>query len=208
MVDSVARLLRVEFGPSRSKRFGKALALAPSGPSECREVEPGRYQVSFLLDTDAETYSALGRLLECVRHWRATDVYEQEQPVSVSHANEMAWCAAFYLNSFGACHERFAFGVLPRCGLCPLFDSERAIRAGIREEPPSGERLEASSRRDAFELLPEPDFSRVTDLDFLFNPDLLRQLNGKIPDWMDLSPLVPDSPPDEWPEPAADQPAS
>ena len=150
MVDSVARLLRVEFGPSRSKRFGKALALAPSGPSECREVEPGRYQVSFLLDTDAETYSALGRHLECVRHWRATDVYEQEQPVSVSHAKEMAWCAAFYLNSFGACRERFAFGVLPRCGLCPLFDSERAIRAGIRKEPPSGERLEASSRRDAF----------------------------------------------------------
>jgi hypothetical protein len=48
----------------------------------------------------------------------------------------------------------------------------------------------------------------VTDLDFLFNPDLLRLLNWKIPDWIDLSPLVPDSPPDEWPETAADQPAS
>ena len=120
----------------------------------------------------------------------------------------MAWCAAFYLSSFGACRERFGFGVLPRCGLCPLFDSERAIRAGIREEPAPGERFEAACRRDDFELLAEPDFTIVGDLDFLFNPDLLRLLNWKIPDWIDLSLLVPDSPPDEWPETAGDQPAS
>ena len=197
----------MEFGPSRSKRFDKALAVARSGPGYCAEVEPGRYQVSFLLGTDADSYRGLGRLLERVRHWRATDVYEQEEPVSAFHAKEMAWCAAFYLNSFGECRERFRLGVLPRCGLCPLFDSERAIRAGIREEP-AGERLEPAFRHDDLELLPEPNLTKITDLDFLFNPDLLSLLNGNIPNWMDLSPLIPNTPPDEWPEPAGDQPAS
>jgi hypothetical protein len=72
----------------------------------------------------------------------------------------------------------------------------------------ASERLSAAFRRDDSELVREPDFTKVTDLDFLFNPDLLRQLYGKIPDWMDLSPLVPDSPPDEWPEPLGDQPVS
>ena len=206
IVDPVTRLLTVEFGPTCSKRFGKALAVARSGRGECTEVEPGRYQVRFLLGTDANTYSGLGRLLECVRHWRATDVYEQEEPVSAFHAKEMTWCAAFYLNSFGECRERFRFGVLPRCGLCPLFDSERAIRAGIREVP-AGERLEAAFRGDP-ELLSEPDLTKVTDLDFLFNPELLAQLNWTIPDWIDLSPLIPNSPPDEWPEPPGNQPAN
>jgi hypothetical protein len=101
-------------------------------------------------------------------------VYEGDQLVSPYHTREMGWCAAFYLSSFGECRERFGFGVLPRCGLCPLFDSERAIRAGIREEPAPGERLEADSHRDDFELLAKPDFTIVTDLDFLFNPELLR----------------------------------
>jgi hypothetical protein len=204
----VERVLTVEFGPSRSKRFNKAVEEAQSGAGECSELAPGSYRVRFVLGSDGRVYTSLARLLQRVRNWRATEVYEGDQLVSSYHAREMAWCASFYLNSFGECRERFALGVLPRCGLCPLFDSERAIRAGIREERPSGERTEASSRRGAFERLPEPNLSRVTDLDFLFNPDLLRQLNGQIPDWMDLSPLVPDSPPDEWPEPSAGQPAS
>jgi hypothetical protein len=34
------RRVTVEFGPSRSKRFGKAVAEAQSGPGECRELEP------------------------------------------------------------------------------------------------------------------------------------------------------------------------
>jgi len=207
-VGCVERVLTVEFGASRSKRFRKAVEEAQSGAGECGELAPGSYRVRFVLCSDGRVYMSLARLLQRVRNWRATEVYEGDRLVSSYHAREMAWCAAFYLSSFGACRERFAFGVLPRCGLCPLFDSERAIRAGIREEPPSGQRLQAFSSRNAFERLPEPDFSRVTDLDFLFNPDLLRQLNGKIPDWMDLSPLVPDSPPDEWPEPPADQPSS
>ena len=202
------RVLTVEFGPSRSKRFRKAVEEAQSGAGECSELEPGSYRVRFVLDSDDSVYTSLARLLQRVRNGRATEVYEGDQLVSSYHASEMGWCASFYLSSFGECRERFGFGVLPRCGLCPLFDSERAIRAGIRDEPASGERFEAASSGDDFELLAIPDFTIVTDVDFLFNPDVLALLDGEIPDWMDLSPLVPDSPPDEWPETAADQPAS
>jgi hypothetical protein len=207
-VGRVERVLTLEFGPSRSKRFKKAVEEACGGAGECSELEPGSYRVRFVLGRDGHVYTSLARLLQRARNWRATEVYEDDRLVSSFNAREMGWCAAFYLSSFGECRERFGFGVLPRCGLCPLFDSERAIRAGIREEPAPGERFEAASRRDDFELLAKPDFTIVTDLDFLFNPDLLRLLNWNIPDWMDLSPLVPDSPPDEWPETAGDQPAS
>jgi len=56
------RRLTVEFGPSRSKRFAKAVAAAQSGPGECQELEPGRYRVSFLLGSDAAVYVGLARL--------------------------------------------------------------------------------------------------------------------------------------------------
>src|SRR5712691_793390 len=161
------RLVSVEFGPSRSKRFGKALAEAESGPGECSELEPGRYRTSFLLDEDATVYTGLARVLERVRHWRATDVYEDDEPVSVFHAKEMAWCASFQLSSFGDCRERFEYGVLPRCALCPLFDAERAIRAGIREEPAPGQRVRIGFGQDDFGIGPEPDFTKITDLDFV-----------------------------------------
>ena len=195
-------LLTVEFGPSRSQRFGKAVACAQSGPGECTQIEPGRYRVTFLLGTDAAVYSGLARLLEWVRHWRATDVYEDDEPVSAFHAKEMAWCASFQLSSFGDCRESFEHGVLPRCALCPLFDAERAIRARIREDPAPGQRAQIGFGQDDFSIGPEPDFSKITDIDFIFNPDVLALLDGEIPDWMDLSPLVPDFPPEEWGEPA------
>ena len=83
------RPLTVEFGPSRSKRFGKAVALAQSGPGECTEIEPGRYRVRFLLGEDSTLFSALGRLLERVRHWRATEVSEGAEPVSTYHAKDI-----------------------------------------------------------------------------------------------------------------------
>jgi len=201
----VERVLTVEFGPSRSNRFRKAVEEARGGAGDCSELEPGRYRVRFVLGSDDSVYTSLARLLQRVRNWRPTEVYEGDELGSSYHAREMAWCASFQLRTFGECRERFGYGVLPRCALCPLFDSERAIRAGIREEPAPGQRFEAASR---WELLAIPDFTIVTDLDVLFNPDLLRLLNGKIPDWIDLSPFVPDSPPDEWPEPAGDQPAS
>jgi hypothetical protein len=192
------RLLTVEFGPSRSTRFGKTVTLAQSGAGECTEPEPGRHRVRFRLSGDAAAYTGLARLLERVRHWRATEVYEEGGPVSVYHVKEMAWCASFYLSSFGECRERFLYGVLPRCALCPLFDAERAIRAGIPQPPRLSERLEAeASRREEAELILEPDFAIITDLDFLFSPGLLTQLGGELPDWFDLSPLIPDFPPEE-----------
>ena len=83
------RLLTVEFGPSRSKRFGRALAEARSSAWECTEVEPGRYRARFLLGEDAAVYAPLARLLERVRHWRATEVSEGEEPVSSYHAKDI-----------------------------------------------------------------------------------------------------------------------
>ena len=193
------RLLRVEFGPSRSKRFAKAVALAQGGPGECAESEPGSYRVGFLLAADAAIYSALGRLLERVRHWRATEVYEGDELVSTYQAKEMAWCASFQLSYFGECREPFRLGVMPRCALCPLFDSERALRA---KEPVPGERVQATFGLYDAALIPEPDFSLITDVNFLFNPDIMAELQGELPEWMDLSALIPDSPPEEWPKSA------
>jgi hypothetical protein len=112
-VVEVQRQVSVEFGPSRSRRFGKALAEAQSGAGECSEVEPGRYRVRFALGENAGTYTGLGRLLERVRHWRATDVDEEDEPVSAFHAKEMAWCASFHLTTFGDCRERFEHGCFP-----------------------------------------------------------------------------------------------
>jgi hypothetical protein len=145
-------------------------------------------------------------LLERVRHWRATEVSERDEPVSTYHAKEMAWCASFQLSTFGECRERFQWGVLPRCALCPLFDAERAIRSGTREEPVPREHVQAAFSGDDTELIPEPDFTLVTNLDFLFDSDLLDQLDGELPEWIDLSPLIPDFPPEEWPDTAPDRP--
>src|SRR5439155_12037099 len=108
------RLVRVEFGPSRSKRFDRALAEARSGVGECSELEPGRYRASFVLGEDPAAYTGLARMLERVRHWRATDVYEDDELVSVLHAKEMAWCASFQLKSFRAWRFRCDYGVWPR----------------------------------------------------------------------------------------------
>ncbi len=130
------RLLTVEFGPSRSKRFGTALAEARRVARECSEVEPGTYRARFALGMESAAYAGLASLLELVRHWRATDAYEGNEPVSAYHAKEMAWCASSQLKSHGACRFRFVYGVFPRCSLCPLFDAERAIRDVLGENPP------------------------------------------------------------------------
>jgi hypothetical protein len=87
-----------------------------------------------------------------------------------------------------------------------LFDAERAIRAGFREEPAPGQRVQIGFGQGDSDIGPEPDFTKITDLDFLFNPDLLAQLDWEIPEWMDLSGLVPDFPPEEWGGPADDEP--
>jgi hypothetical protein len=85
----VERALTVEFGPSRSKRFAKAVADARGGAGECSELEPGRYRVRFVLGSDGGVYKSLARLLQRVRDWRATEVYEGDQLVSSYHARDI-----------------------------------------------------------------------------------------------------------------------
>jgi len=126
------RLVSVAFGPSRSKRFGKAVAEAQSGAGECSEVTPGRYRVSFVLADDSAAYTGLARVLERVRHWRASEVYEDEELVSTYHAREMAWCASFQLSTFGECRERFQWGVLPSLRALPAL----RLRAGAPSRDP------------------------------------------------------------------------
>jgi hypothetical protein len=173
------RRLTVEFGPSRSKRFAKAVAEAQHGPGACTELEPGRYRTSFELSNDAAVYTGLARLLERVRHWRATEVSENDEPVSPYHAREMGWCASFYLEHFGDCRHRFYYGILPRCALCPLFDSERAIRDALGENTPPGLVLEIT-----------------------LGPNLQALMGGHLPPTLseDSEPSfhVPDFPPEEW----------
>ena len=179
------RLVTVEFGPSRSKRFAKALAEAQSGAGECSELEPGRYRVRFVLGEDPAAYTSLARLLERVRHWRATEVYEDDEPVSAFHTKEMAWCASFQLKSFRACRFHFYYGVLPRCDVCPLFDAERAIRDIFGENPPSGMVFEITLGPNAQALLqgePPPDLAEGS------------------------APQVPDFVPEAWAEPAGEEP--
>ena len=174
------RLVTVEFGPSRSKRFGKALVEARNS-GECTEVEQGRYQARFALGADSDAFTGLARLLERVRHWRATEVREGDEQLSAYQAKEMAWCASSQLKSFGTCRFRFYYGVLPRCSLCPLFDAERAIREG--ENLPAAMVLEIRlrpHRRTPPGREPSPDLD---------------------PGWQ-----VPDFPPQGWGEPAAEEP--
>ncbi len=171
----VTRLLTVEFGPSRSKRFGKAVAEARSGAGECTELAPGRYRVRFLLGEDAGAYLSLARLLEWVRHWRASEVSEEGEPVSTFHAREMAWCASSQLTSFRACRMRFYWGIHPKCSLCPLFDGERAIRDVLGENPPPGLVFEIS-----------------------FGPNLRALMAGELPPNVEPDLEVPDFLPEEW----------
>jgi hypothetical protein len=177
------RLVSVEFGPSRSKRFRKAVAEAESGPGECSELEPGRYRTSFVLDEDAAAYTGLARLLERVRHWRASDVYEDDQPVSAFHAKEMGWCASFQLTAFRTCRFHFGYGVLPRCSVCPLFDAERAIRDILGENPRPGNIVEIT-----------------------IGPKLRALLAGEFPPELDEDFEFPDFVPEEWAKPTGEEP--
>jgi hypothetical protein len=181
------RLFTVEFGPSRSKRFGRALAEARRVARECREVEPGKYRARFLLDTDSAAYTGLARLLERVRYWRATEVREGAEPVSAYHAKEMAWCASSQLKSYGACRFRFVYGVFPRCSLCPLFDGERAIRDVLGENPPAAAVIEIT-----------------------LGPTLRALLQGEVPPNLakgsDLDLEVPDFVPEGWADPRGEEP--
>ena len=173
------RVVTVEFGPSRSKRFGKAVVEAQSGAGECDEIAPNRYRTRFALGRDSGAYSGLARLLERARHWRATEVYEDDELVSLDDAREMAWCASTRLKAFGDCRFRFDWGVLPRCSLCPLFDAERAIRDVLGENGRRGMVFEVRVGPRVQALLRgEPPSMSERELD---------------PDWR-----VPDFAPEEW----------
>ena len=175
--------MTVEFGPSRSKRFGSALAEAQDGAGECSELKPGNYRVSFLLGREPAVYTGLARLLERVRHWRATEVCVQNEPVSAYHAKEVAWCASSQLTSFGDCRFRFYYGVFPRCSFCPLFDAKRALHDVLGENTPPGMMIEIN-----------------------LGPDIRALLQRDTPPDLDPGWQAPDYPPHSWAEPAPEQP--
>jgi hypothetical protein len=163
------------------------VAEARGGAGECSELEPGSYRVRFVLGSDGGVYKSLARLLQGVRDWRATEVYEGDQLVSSYHAREMAWCASSQLGWFGECRFRFLYGVLPRCSLCPLFDVERAARDVLGESTPDRIEIRFPSRVEAL-LAGEPPPITAPPLD---------------PNWR-----VPDQPPDEWWQDLGDAPPS
>lgn len=180
------RVLAVEFGPSRSKRFQRAVAEAEGGAGECSELEPGRYRVRFLLDRDGRVYSSLARLLQRVHDWRASEVYESERLVSSYHAREMGWCASTQLGWFGECRVRFFYGVYPRCSLCPLFDVERAVLDVLGENTPNMIEIRLPPRVEAILAGEEPPPLVAPPVD---------------PNWR-----IPDSIPPEWRQQLGEEP--
>jgi hypothetical protein len=182
----VERVLTVEFGPSRSTRFGKAVAEAESGAGECSELEPGRYRVRFLLDREGRVFTSLARLLQRVRDWRASEVYEGDRLVSSYHAREMAWCASSQLGWFGECRVRFFYGVQPRCALCPLFDVERAVLDVLGENTPNMIEIRLPPRLEAILVGEEPPPPIAPPVD---------------PNWR-----IPDSIPREWRQQVGEEP--
>jgi hypothetical protein len=173
------RVVGVEFGPSRSKRFAKAVKLARESASEFTDLGEARYRARFVLGDDPAPYKALGRLVERVRGWRATEVSAEEEPASAYHVKEMAWCASAQLKNWGICRLRFDHGIWPRCSQCPLFDVERAIRDLLGENPPP-----------------------AIDLEIRIGPNLRAALRGDIPPGVDPDPpVVPDFVPGEWTKP-------
>jgi len=182
----VERVLTVEFGPSRSKRFAKAVAEAQSGAGECSEVAAGSYRVRFVLDKDGRAYTSLARLLQRVRNWRSTEVSEKDELVSSYHAREMAWCASSQLGWFGECRVRFFHGVLPRCSLCPLFEVERAVRDVLGENTPNMIEIRLPPRIEALLAGEPPPPITAPPVD---------------PNWR-----IPDSPPTEWRQQLGEEP--
>jgi hypothetical protein len=181
------KTLTVEFGPSRSNRFAAAVAEARRVAGECAEISPGRYRVRFVLGKDPDAYASLAALLGRVKDWRATEAYLEDEPVSSYHAREMAWCASSQLRSCGGCRFRFVYGVFPRCAYCPLFDSERAIRDVLGENPPPAVGVEIRLGPTLKALLRGEELSGV---------------EGEEPELEE----VPDFVPEEWMAPPPEEP--
>lgn len=75
---------------------------------------------------------------------------------------------------------------MPRCSLCPLFDADRAIRDVLGENPPPG---------IVFEITFGPNLRALHAL--LAGETLPTEPSFEVPDF----------PPEEWPEPSAQEPA-
>jgi hypothetical protein len=75
---------------------------------------------------------------------------------------------------------------------------ERAIRAGIRDE--QAEEIDGGG--GSLEPASGDGYLIVVDA------QVLEFLRGELPDWIDLSRLFPDQPPQEWTEPEADASSS
>jgi hypothetical protein len=82
-----------------------------------------------------------------------------------------------------------------------LFDSERAIRAGIGEEPAAP--AELSSTDDDAEAL-DGDTGGIA---IVLDPEVVALLARELPDWLELSRLFPEHLPREWSELEAEPPA-
>jgi hypothetical protein len=72
---------------------------------------------------------------------------------------------------------------LARLSVCPLFDAERAIRDIMGENPPG-------------------NLVEIT-----LGPELRALLAGELPPGLDQAFEIPDFPPEEWGEPAGEEPA-
>ncbi|MGZ4395994.1 MAG: hypothetical protein ACXVZ2_11590, partial [Gaiellaceae bacterium] len=85
------------------------------------------------------------------------------------------------------CRFRFYWGILPRCSLCPLFDSERAIRDVLGENPPPG-----------------------TGFEITLGPNLRALMRGELPPTpageLDPEWELPDYVPKEWDEQDGEEP--
>jgi hypothetical protein len=82
-------MVSVEFGPSRSKRFARAVAEAEDGAGECVQLEPGRYRVRFELGDESARYTSLACLLHRVRGWRASETYDQDGTLLLYHTSDI-----------------------------------------------------------------------------------------------------------------------
>ncbi len=170
--------MTVGFGPSRSKRFRKAVEEARGGAGECSELGPGSYRVRFVLGRDGRVYTSLARLLQRVRNWRATEgVRGRPARLLLPRPRDGLVCL------FAACLVwRVPLPLLLRrlaaLFSLPLFDVERAVRDVLGENTPNMIEIRLPPRIEAL-LAGEPP------------PPIIAPPVD--PNWQ-----IPDHPPDEW----------
>jgi len=73
--------------------------------------------------------------------------------------------------------------------------------SGIREAAETERHVQATLHFDDHELSPEVEVTLLVTLDVLFDSGLMDELEGELPEWIDLSALIPEVPPEDWPDP-------